>query len=67
MSYATHYPWLRHGAIRIQGAGRVVLRLPDGPNRQRVLAHLEAAERALLDLDNELEAQALVDAEEAAQ
>jgi hypothetical protein len=64
MSYASAYPWLRQGFVRIQGAERVVMRLPDGANRKRVLAHLEAAETALRDLDNELEAPALLDTEE---
>jgi hypothetical protein len=64
MSYATYYPWLRHGFVRIQGAERVIQRLPAGANRKRVLAHLDAAETALRDLDNELEASALIDAQE---
>jgi hypothetical protein len=64
MSYATYYPWLRHGFVRIQSAERVIQRLPAGANRKRALAHLEAAEAALRDIDNELEAQALLDSEE---
>jgi hypothetical protein len=64
MSYVAHFPWLRHGFVRIQSAERVIRRLPDGANRKRVMAHLDAAEAALRDLDNELEAEALLDADE---
>lgn len=64
MSYADFYPWLRHAFIAMQSAGRNVQRLPDGASRKRVLEHLEAAESALQALDNELEAHALLDAEE---
>lgn len=55
MSYATHFPWLRHGFVRIQGAERVIERLPNTESRRRVLEHLEAAERALNELDTELQ------------
>lgn len=55
MSYAMHYPWLRHGFVRIQGAERVIERLPNCDKRRRVLEHLAAAERELNALDAELE------------
>lgn len=63
MSYANHFPNLRAGFERIQGADRAVRRLPASDKRRRVLEHLEAAERALNALDTELQPD-VVDAEE---
>jgi hypothetical protein len=62
-SYADHFPLLRQGFERIQGADRAVRRLPDCDKRRRVLEHLEAAERVLNQLDTELQPD-VVDAEE---
>lgn len=62
-SYADHFPILRAGFERIQGADRAVRRLPASDKRRRVLEHLEAAERALNALDIELQPD-VIDAEE---
>jgi len=54
-SYADHFPMLRMGFERIQGAERAVERLPAGDHRRRILEHLAAAERALNELDSKLQ------------
>jgi hypothetical protein len=54
MSYADHFAWLRHGFVRLQGAERVIQRLPATPTQKRVLQLLAATESALNELDREL-------------
>lgn len=66
MSYAIHYPRLRHTFVAIQSAQRQADRLPDGANKRRLVEHLEAAEQAASDLDAELLQHTVLDAEEAA-
>jgi hypothetical protein len=61
MSYADHFPWLRHGFVRLQGADNVIRKLPACDARRRVLEHIDAAERALQELDRELEENAALE------
>ena len=67
MSYARYFPTLRHTFVAIQSAQRNAERLPDGANKRRLAEHLEAAESAARDLDEELLQHEALDAEEAAQ
>lgn len=55
MGYADHFVWLKMSFERIQNAQNSVMRLPYGEKRRKVLEFLDAAERALGDLDRELE------------
>jgi hypothetical protein len=52
--YGSQYVWLRRAFTTLQSSQSAVGRLPYSPKRVRVLEQLQAAERALDDLDREL-------------